>query len=244
MSDGANGYDYLGSLIYVRTNGSLSLDQAIFDGGTVRPNGAVDYFVKDHLGSVRVIVDQAGTVREQNDYYPFGERCPESTYAVSAVNRYKYNGKEEQTVGDLGMLDYGARMYQAGIGRWFTQDPLAEQNPSVSPYAYCSNNPISRIDLNGMLDDWVERGNQVVFDPDIHGPNDPKLQSGDHYLGASYQVVKDGKIITDYRSDGSIMFSQESYAYKRMVGQSNSTGNESFMAMTDKGFLVLPDLPK
>lgn len=53
--------------------------------------------------------------------------------------------------------------------------------------------------------------------------------------------MKDGNTITDYRSDGSIMFSQESYAYKRMVGQSNSTGNESFMAMTDKGFLVLPD---
>ena len=114
VSDGANGYDYLGSLIYVRTNGSLSLERALFDGGALRPNGAVDYFVKDHLGSVRVIVDQAGTVREQNDYYPFGERCPESTYAISAVNRYKYNGKEEQTVGDLGMLDYGARMYRPG----------------------------------------------------------------------------------------------------------------------------------
>ncbi|WP_302387244.1 DUF6443 domain-containing protein [Alistipes ihumii] len=150
VSDGANGYDYLGSLIYVRTNGSLSLDRALFDGGALRPNGAVDYFVKDHLGSVRVIVDQAGTVREQNDYYPYGERCPESTYAISAVNRYKFNGKEEQTVGDLGMLDYGARMYQAGIGRWFTQDPLAEKDYSVSPYAYCNNNPIRFIDPDGM----------------------------------------------------------------------------------------------
>ena len=150
VSDGANGYDCLGSLIYVRTNGSLSLDRALFDGGALRPNGAVDYFVKDHLGSVRVIVDQAGTVREQNDYYPYGERCPESTYAISAVNRYKFNGKEEQTVGDLGMLDYGARMYQAGIGRWFTQDPLAEKDYSVSPYAYCNNNPIRFIDPDGM----------------------------------------------------------------------------------------------
>ncbi|MGN0044941.1 RHS repeat domain-containing protein [Alistipes indistinctus] len=151
VSDGANGYDYLGSLIYVRTNGSLSLDRALFDGGALRPNGAVDYFVKDHLGSVRVIVDQAGTVRERNDYYPFGERCPESTYAVSSVNRYKFNGKEEQTVGDLGMLDYGARMYQAGIGRWFTQDPLAEKDYSVSPYAYCRNNPIRFVDPDGMI---------------------------------------------------------------------------------------------
>ena len=157
VSDGTSsfGYEYLGSLIYVRTNGSLSLDQALFDGGTVRPNGAVDYFVKDHLGSVRVIVDQAGTVREQNDYYPYGERCPESTYAVSSVNRYKFNGKEEQTVGDLGMLDYGARMYQAGIGRWFVSDPLAEKYYSVSPYAYCGNDPINRVDPTGMI--WEDK---------------------------------------------------------------------------------------
>ena len=157
VSDGTSsfGYEYLGSLIYVRTNGSLSLDQALFDGGTVRPNGAVDYFVKDHWGSVRVIVDQAGTVREQNYYYPYGERCPESTYAVSSVNRYKFNGKEEQTVGDLGMLDYGARMYQAGIGRWFVSDPLAEKYYSVSPYAYCGNDPINRVDPTGMI--WEDK---------------------------------------------------------------------------------------
>ena len=196
VSDGANGYDYLGSLIYVRTNGSLSLDQAIFDGGTVRPNGAVDYFVKDHLGSVRVIVDQAGTVREQNDYYPYGERCPESTYAISAVNRYKYNGKEEQTVGALGMLDYGARMYQAGIGRWFVPDPLAEQNPSVSLYAYCSNNPINRIDLDGLSDDWVERFNeqlkktQIAFDENVTSADDPDLRKGDRYLGKAVVVFE------------------------------------------------------
>ena len=196
VSDGANGYDYLGSLIYVRTNGSLSLDQAIFDGGAVRPNGAVDYFVKDHLGSVRVIVDQAGTVREQNDYYPYGERCPESTYAISAVNRYKYNGKEEQTVGALGMLDYGARMYQAGIGRWFVPDPLAEQNPSVSLYAYCSNNPINRIDLDGLSDDWVERFNeqlkktQIAFDENVTSADDPDLRKGDRYLGKAVVVFE------------------------------------------------------
>ena len=198
VSDGTSsfGYEYSGSLIYVRTNGSLSLDRALFDGGTVRPNGAVDYFVKDHLGSVRVIVDQAGTVREQNDYYPYGERCPENTYAVSSVNRYKFNGKEEQTVGDLGMLDYGARMYQAGIGRWFVPDPLAEQNPSVSLYAYCSNNPINRIDLDGLSDDWVERFNeqlkktQIAFDENVTSADDPDLRKGDRYLGKAVVVFE------------------------------------------------------
>lgn len=189
VSDGANGYDYLGSLIYVRTNGSLSLDQAIFDGGTVRPNGAVDYFVKDHLGSVRVIVDQAGTVREQNDYYPFGERCPESTYAVSSVNRYKFNGKEEQTVGDLGMLDYGARMYQAGIGRWFVPDLLSENHYSISPYTYCMNNPLRFSDRLGM--DTI----QVI---DIPSRPLDKGVKGQTYTANIY-VIKNGKQFGPYK---------------------------------------------
>ena len=237
---GTGGFEYLGSLIYAYRGGTLSLAQAVTDEGTIQSAG-VNYFIRDHLGSVRAVVDHTGKIVERNDYYPFGGRHENASLPLTGVNRYKFGGKETLEPVSLDMLDFGARFYDPRIARWNTQDPLAEQNPSVSLYAYCSNNPISRIDPDGMLDDWVERGNRVVFDPDIHGPNDPKLQSGDHYLGASYQVVKDGNTITDYRSDGSIMFSQESYAYKRMVGQSNSTGNESFMAMTDKGFLVLPD---
>ena len=237
---GTGGFEYMGSLIYAYRGGTLSLAQAVTDEGTIQSAG-VNYFIRDHLGSVRAVVDHTGKTVERNDYYPFGGRHENASLPLTGVNRYKFGGKETLEPVSLDMLDFGARFYDPRIARWNTQDPLAEQNPSVSLYAYCSNNPISRIDPDGMLDDWVERGNRVVFDPDIHGPNDPKLQSGDHYLGASYQVVKDGNTITDYRSDGSIMFSQESYAYKRMVGQSNSTGNESFMAMTDKGFLVLPD---
>ena len=237
---GTGGFEYMGSLIYAYRGGTLSLAQAVTDEGTIQSAG-VNYFIRDHLGSVRAVVDHTGKIVERNDYYPFGGRHENASLPLTGVNRYKFGGKETLEPVSLDMLDFGARFYDPRIARWNTQDPLAEQNPSVSLYAYCSNNPISRIDPDGMLDDWVERGNRVVFDPDIHGPNDPKLQSGDHYLGASYQVVKDGNTITDYRSDGSIMFSQESYAYKRMVGQSNSTGNESFMAMTDKGFLVLPD---
>ena len=224
VSDGANGYDYLGSLIYVRTNGSLSLDRALFDGGALRPNGAVDYFVKDHLGSVRVIVDQAGTVREQNDYYPFGERCPESTYAVSSVNRYKFNGKEEQTVGDLGMLDYGARMYQAGIGRWFVPDPLAEKYYSVSPYAYCRNNPIRFVDPDGMkIDTTMLSKDQMAI-----------------YKGATDALVESSNLFaTMYRS---LEQSSEVYAIEfgqTALNQSGSHVSGQFMSNKNGGGTVM-----
>ena len=146
------GFRYRGDLVYTVEGGSLSLESAAFGEGRIaKTSGSYSplYFVTDHLGSVRVVEDQSGTVCESNDYYPSGSRWKDPTSKVS-TNRYRFSGKEEQTLGDLGYLDFGARMYDPALGRWFTQDPLAEKYYSVSPYAYCNNNPIKLIDPDGM----------------------------------------------------------------------------------------------
>ena len=144
------GYEYYGSLIYQINGSSLTFESAGFNEGRIYSGGAY-YHVKDHLGSIRLVMDQTGSVKEQNDYYPFGMRQERSNYALFAGNRFKYNGKEEQTTGGLGYLDYGARMYDAESGRWFGVDPLLEKYYGLSPYVYCGNNPLIYIDPDGKV---------------------------------------------------------------------------------------------
>ena len=147
---GTTGFDYLGSLTYTSSSSGLALETAQFAGGVIRSGNSqeINYFITDHLGSVRAIVNTAGTAVEQNDFYAFGAKHVRGTYPKND-NRLDYNGKEEQTTGDLKYLDYGARMYDNTIGRWFNTDPLAEKYYSYSPFNYCINNPLILIDPIG-----------------------------------------------------------------------------------------------
>jgi len=146
---GANGFEYLSSLIYTYRGGTLSLAQAVTDEGTIQLAG-VNYFIRDHLGSVRAVVDHTGKIVERNDYYPFGGRHENASLPLTGVNRYKFGGKETLEPVNLDMLDFGARFYDPRIARWNTQDPLAEKYFSLSPYNYCAGNPITLVDPTGM----------------------------------------------------------------------------------------------
>jgi len=110
--------------------------------------------LKDHLGNVRVAFFDNDTIVQRNDYYPFGMSIAENSYqklAGNYKNTYLYNGKELQTDLDLDWHDYGARFYDAEVGRWWSIDPLAEYYADASPYAYVNSNPISFMDPNGMF---------------------------------------------------------------------------------------------
>ncbi|HEX6982571.1 MAG TPA: RHS repeat-associated core domain-containing protein [Balneolaceae bacterium] len=65
----------------------------------------------------------------------------------------KFTGKERDEA--LGLDYFGARYYDASVGRWLSVDPLASQYPSLSPYNYAANNPLVFVDPNGMFLDWI-----------------------------------------------------------------------------------------
>ncbi len=111
--------------------------------------------VTDHLESVRGVTDTDGNELQTLDYYPYGQVTEKSVsssgYALNNIadslddvsQPYRFNGKESQEFAWIPYLDYGARYYSPDATRWTTMDPLAEKYYFISPYAFCSNNPVN-----------------------------------------------------------------------------------------------------
>ena len=109
------------------------------------------YMIADHLGNVRVVVKEDGTVEQVNNYFAYGGLLNDVTTGAD-VQTHKYNGKELDRMHGLDTYDYGARNYDAALGQFTTMDPLCEKYYHISPYAYCGGNPVNRVDPDG--EDW------------------------------------------------------------------------------------------
>ena len=134
--------DYCGNVVYENGVQKLLLTE---EGYITLSDSKYHYYLKDHQGNNRVVISQSGTVEETNHYYPFGGAFA----STSNVQPYKYNGKELDSKKGLNWYDYGARHYDAALGRFTTNDRFAEKYYSMSPYQYGANNPVNNIDVNG-----------------------------------------------------------------------------------------------
>jgi RHS repeat-associated protein len=104
------------------------------------------------LGNARVNFRANGTSWtnvEEMSYYPFGLQM-ENAGTANPGNKYLYNGKERNEEFGLNLYDYGARWYDAALGRWGAVDPMAEKYFGLGAYHYGINNPVRYIDLFGM----------------------------------------------------------------------------------------------
>ena len=117
------------------------------------------YYHPDHLGSATWITNSARVPVEFIHYMPFGELW--YNQQASAYNeRFKFTGKERDE--ETGYDYFGARYYSSALPMWLSVDPLSDDYPNITPYAYCSWNPIKYVDPNGR--EWKDRDGNIIKD--------------------------------------------------------------------------------
>jgi RHS repeat-associated protein len=119
------------------------------------------WYLTDHLGSVKSVTDDTGSVVFQADHLAFGQRYGESSTAPNFDEWHSFTGKEFDP--DTGLYYFNARWYDQETGRFISEDPMRDpNNPNL--YSYCANNPLNLIDPTGtvaIIDD-DENGNPIT----------------------------------------------------------------------------------
>ena len=207
--------DYCGNHIY--RNGVL--ERTVNDYGYLA-DSTYYYYVKDYQGNVRAVIDQNGALKEINNYYPYGGLMGA---ASAGVQPDKYGGKELDRENGIDWYDFEARYQDPMLPMFTTQDPLAEQAPGISPYAYCAGNPIRYIDPTGKSTKVIYSGNghYIVIGGDFDNDRNIYLYQKDR--NGNYTVK--GKSIGVSTSETSFYNSDEnSWANGAIINLNDNSG--------------------
>ncbi|MGD0338058.1 MAG: RHS repeat-associated core domain-containing protein [Bacteroidota bacterium] len=109
------------------------------------------YYIKDHLGSIRMTIDSTANIKSYDDFYPYGMVMENRSANIGQNDtRYKFTEKERDV--ETGIDYFGGRYYLPNVGQWISVDPLQGKYNNTSPYSYVHNNPVNRIDEDGLSD--------------------------------------------------------------------------------------------
>ena len=194
-----NTTDYIGNFIF----GDGKLSKFLFDGGYCSfdnsQNPTFHYYEKDHLGSVRMVVNENGTIEQVNHYYPFGGVYGDLSYNAE-LQRNKYVGKEFDHIHGLDWYDHGARMYDAAKVAWDRVDRLGEKYTQLSPYLYCGNNSLVNVDADG-------KRVKTIYFKDKEDPQWYRSSKSFHLAMMQFAQTDFGKqILSDFTPKGSYLF--------------------------------------
>ncbi len=172
-------------------------------------NGVIDVY-KAQLDNETIL---------ENHYYPFGMTFGGNVWMNDATdidNRYQYNGKELNNDHGLGWYNYGARFYDALLGRFTSADPLSATTPRWTPYRYGFNNPLIMIDPTGM----TER-----FYSDQYGTHHAvtsSIQGGYSVYSDGVQSSKNDHIVAQNASEAQNLADDLNTIFKNVYGFSNA----------------------
>ena len=129
-------------------NGALVPESIAITGGRAvfaDNSWATNYYITDHLGSVRAVTDAEGEVLDTFDYMPYGSEISSTS---STTTDYRFTGKERQSKVNNSIYDSFAR-FQNTYDRFMSIDPKAESFYHITPYAYCAGDPVNLVDPDG-----------------------------------------------------------------------------------------------
>lgn len=125
---------------------SLNNVVAVFASGYIVKNDSTYALITDHLGSVRMVVNTAtGAVAQRIDYDEFGNVVMNTNPDFQPFG-YAGGLYDEATK----LTRFGARDYDANIGRWTAKDPILFEGGSSNLYEYVINDPVNNFDLDGL----------------------------------------------------------------------------------------------
>ncbi|AXI01469.1 RHS repeat domain-containing protein [Aquirhabdus parva] len=107
----------------------------------------LDYFLTDHLGSIKIVTDESGAVKERTTFDVWGQRV---SMDGTAATRHGFTGHE--MLDDVNLVNMNGRIYDPEIGRFMSADPTVDGVDDLqgyNRYSYTSNNPLSYVDLDG-----------------------------------------------------------------------------------------------
>ena len=194
-----NTTDYIGN--FVIEDGKLS--KYLFDGGYCsfdnNQNPTFHYYEKDHLGSIRMVVNENGTIEQVNHYYPFGGVYGDLSYNAE-IQKSKYIGKEFDHMHGLDLYDHGARMYDAAKVAWDRVDRHGEKYTQLSPYLYCGNNSLVNVDADG-------KRVKTIYFKDKEDPQWYRSSKSFYLAMMQFAQTDFGKqILSDFTPKGSYFF--------------------------------------
>jgi len=141
-----------GSHVMVMNSGTSGyvLSYAIAPEGISLPDNTFEYYLKDHLGSTRAVMEEASggggwEIIQATNYLAYGMEIPLVTPVVAERSREMFTGKELDNEG-TGLNYFGKRYYDPLVGVWNAVDP---KDQDFTIYGYCAGNPILIVDPDG-----------------------------------------------------------------------------------------------